>query len=161
MRFPREWMSALLLTTIGIASVLPARAATAPPDTRSQVLAFVRSYADAENRADVAAVMEMYDHSPSLVVVSDGEIVRGWDAVREQSNQVLGKEGLFKISIGSFDVVPLGTSRALAVGPAVVTVQTGQGPVQAEQAETLLLEKRQGKWIIVHEHSSTKVQQGD
>src|SRR5262245_8906175 len=106
----------LLLTTL-VAGAIPAYAAPAPTaaaDVRSEVLAFVRSFMDAANRADVAAVMEMYDRSPSLLSVSDGEILRGWDAVREDANQVLGKEGLYKISAGSFDVIPLGTTRTLA-----------------------------------------------
>jgi ketosteroid isomerase-like protein len=147
----------LLLLGTDLAMAAPAAA----PDMRSEVLSFVRAFTDAANRADVAAVMEMYDHSPNLLSVGDGQILRGWDAVREDANQVLGKEGLYKISAGSFDVIPLGTTRALAIGPVVTTVQTQAGPVQAEQALTLVLEKRQGKWLIVHDHMSTKPPAGD
>ena len=140
-----------------VATAAPAAAS----DPRSEVLAFVRAFTDAANHADVAAFMEMYDRSPSLLSVSDGQVLRGWDAVREDANQALGKEGLYKISAGSFDVVPLGTTRALAIGPVVTTVQTQAGPVQAEHALTLVLEKKQGRWFIVHDHMSTKPPTGD
>src|SRR5262249_14511682 len=144
---------------LGIHSAAAAPAAA--PDVRSEVLAFVRAFTDAANRADVAAVMEMYDRSPSLLSVDDGQIRRGWDAVREDANQVLGKEGLYKISTGSFDVIPLGTNRALAIGPVVITVQTQAGPVQANQALTLVVEKKQGKWVIIHDHTSTQAADRD
>jgi len=148
---------ASLFLIVGPAVAAPATA----PDVRSEVLAFVRAFTDAANRADVAAVMEMYDRSPSLLSVDDGKILRGWDAVREDANMVLGKEGLYKISTGSFDVIPLGPNRALAIGPVVITVQAKSGPIQAEQALTLVLEKKQGKWIIIHDHTSTKASEGD
>ncbi|HEV8479271.1 MAG TPA: nuclear transport factor 2 family protein [Candidatus Eisenbacteria bacterium] len=139
--------------------VLPIGSAAQPSSAsavRTEVLAFVRSFADAANHADVAAVMEMYDHSPNLISAADGAIIRGWDAVREDANQVLGKEGLYKISTGSFDVLPLGAGKAVAVGPVVTTVKTGAGPVTLDQVLTLVLEKKQGKWLIVHDHTSTK-----
>jgi len=133
-----------------------AAAAQTSSTVREEVLAFVRSFTDAANRADVAAVMEMYDHTSTVISVDDGEILRGWDAVREDANQVLGKEGLYKISTGSFDVVVLGPGRALAVGPVVTTLQTNAGPVTLNQVLTFVLEKKKGKWVIIHDHTSTK-----
>jgi ketosteroid isomerase-like protein len=154
MRVPGSFLCLICLIAFPAAAVAAAPSTT--PDTRTEVLAFVRAFTDAANRADVVAIMEMYDRSPDLLSVNDGAIARGWDAVREQANQVLGKQGQFTISAGSFDVIPLGANRALAVGPVVATVQTQRGPVQLDQVTTLVLEKRQGKWLIVHDHTSTK-----
>ena len=154
MKLNRSWLCGAVTFALAFV-VTDARGATAPPNVRTEVLAFVRAFEYAANKADVAAVMEMYDRSPSLTSVTDGQIVRGWEAVREDANQVLGKEGYYKISMGSFDVIPLGATRAVAVGPLVVTIQTANGPLEAKQALTMVLEKRQGKWVIIHDHTST------
>ena len=155
MKAPNALIWALLLIAVPIGA---AGQTSTTSSVRTEVLAFVRSFTDAANRADVAAVMEMYDHSPNLISAGDGQILRGWDAVREDANHVLGKEGLYKISTGSFDVVVLGPGRALAVGPVVTTLQSSAGPVTLEQVLTFVLEKKQGKWVIIHDHTSTKPQ---
>jgi uncharacterized protein (TIGR02246 family) len=148
---------ALLLAPLPVA-----RAATPPPSseaTRTAVQAFVKAYVDAVNKADVSTVMEMYSRSPEVASVADGEIQRGWDAIRTENDQMVGKEGSYKISIGSIDVIPLGGSHAAAVAPYTVTVATDQGTVQVPGALTLVLGKSGGKWLILHDHMSIKAQE--
>ena len=127
--------------------------------TRTDVQAFVKAYVEAANKADVTAMMEMYSRKPGVTAVSDGEITRGWDAIRTGSDQMIGKEGSYKISVGSIDVTPMGSSFALAVAPYTVTVVTEKGSVQLPSAMSLVLEKFESKWTIVHDHMSTKAQE--
>jgi uncharacterized protein (TIGR02246 family) len=131
-----------------------AYAQVASPTLRAEVQAFVKSYTDAANRADATAYVEHYKQSADLLTVNDGVITRGWNALKDESNQMLGTEGAFKISMGAIDVVPLGPGRALAIGPFVMTLNTQQGPVQVRGAMTLVLEKTGTKWLIVHDHTS-------
>jgi ketosteroid isomerase-like protein len=127
----------------------------APSTQRQQILDFVRAYADATNRGDITAYVDMYSRRADLIVVNDGELTRGWDALRNSANDALGLEGRFKISVGSIDVIPLGATRAIAVFPFVMTIQTAQGPTQMRAAMTLILEKGQQGWKIIHDHTST------
>lgn len=68
------------------------------------------------------------------MVVSDGVITRGWDAVRNAA--------------------------PIAVFPFVMTMQTAQGPAQMRAAMTLILEKGPQGWKIIHDHTSTAAPEG-
>ena len=125
------------------------------PSQRQQIQDFVRAYTDAANRGDVTSYMEMYSKRADLIAVEDGEISRGWDKLRDNANSTVGLEGSFKISVGTIDVITLGTTRAIAVFPYVATVNTQQGPVQLHGAMTLVLEKSSQGWKIIHDHTST------
>ncbi len=133
----------------------------APTAQRQEILDFVKAYADATNRGDMTAYVDMYGRRPDLIVVSNGEITRGIDAVRKEANQSLGLEGKYKISVGTIDVVPLGQTRAIAVVPFAMTVQSQQGRVQIRAAMTLVLEKGSQGWKIIHDHTSSAPPQGE
>ena len=98
----------------------------------------------------------MYSQKPGIASIGDGEITRGWDAIRTESDQIVGKEGAYKISLGSIDVMPIGTLGAIAFAPYAVTVATDRGATQLSGAINLVLEKTGGAWKIVHEHTSFK-----
>lgn len=98
----------------------------------------------------------MYSRKAGVTSVDDGEISRGWDAIRTGADELVGKEGSYKISIGSIDVLPLGASYALVVAPYTITVGVGDAAVQAPSAMTMVLEKSGTKWTIIHDHMSTK-----
>ncbi|MGH7629280.1 MAG: YybH family protein [Gemmatimonadales bacterium] len=134
--------------------VAPALQAQKPSTVKADVQAFVRSYADAANRGDAAAYAAMYKESADLIVINDGEVKRGWSSIRDEANQILGTEGSYKISAGIVDVLPLGSTRAVASFPFVLTVQTQAGLAQLKGASTLVLEKTGTKWLIVHDHTS-------
>ena len=127
----------------------------APSTQRQEVQNFVKAYADAANRGDVSAYMEMYSRRPDLIEVNDGEITRGWDALRDEANRMMGLEGSYKISVGSIDVITLSPSRAIAVFPFVATIATQQGPAQLRGATTIVVEKVSQGWKIIHDHTSS------
>jgi ketosteroid isomerase-like protein len=139
--------------------LLGAAPAAKSPPVREDVQGFVRTFVEATNRADVTAVMEMYSKKAGIASIGDGEITRGWDAIRTESDQIVGKEGAYKISLGSVDVMSIGTGNAIAFAPYAVTLTTDQGPMQLSGAITLVLEKTAGAWKIVHEHTSIRAAQ--
>jgi ketosteroid isomerase-like protein len=138
---------------LSTAAALPAQSSTA---RRAEVLAFVRAYTDANNRADVTAMLDMTSHSPGVSSVGNGEIIRGWEAIRKDTDDLVGKEGLFHIDVGSMDVTMLGSSNALVVAPVTLTVATQRGPVQIAGAMTLVLEKSAKGWLLLNETYSIK-----
>jgi len=100
----------------------------------------------------------MYSREPGVTSVGDGQIMRGWDRIREAFDQLVGTEGKFKISIGSIDVVPLSTNNALALTTYTITLGSGPQETQQRGAMTLVFQKVRGEWKIVHDHTSTQAQ---
>lgn len=77
--------------------------APAPTTQRQEVLDFLRRYADAANRDDITTYLDMYAERPDLVTINDGQFTRGWDAMRDEANQMMGTAGTYRISVGSID----------------------------------------------------------
>jgi ketosteroid isomerase-like protein len=134
------------------------RAPSVPPAIKAEVLTFVRSYIDAENRADATALSDAMSRRADVTSVGDGNITRGWDAIRAQTDQITGKQGMFRLDVGTMDVVPLGTSYVLVLAPTTTTVNTQRGAEQLTGEMTLVLEKGKDGWKILNEHYSTKRQ---
>ncbi len=123
------------------------------------VQAALKAYVDAANKADISAMMDMVSRKDGVTSVSDGEIERGWDTIRKSNDEVVGKEGSYKMSIGSIDVLVLSPTVAVAVTPYTFTVATEKGAVQVPGALSIVFQKAGGKWLVVHEHSSMKAQE--
>ncbi len=126
-------------------------------DIQSQVKKFV----EATNAGDVSAVMEMYSRAAGVTDIGDGEIHRGWDAIRTETDLLTGKQGSFRFSLGAIDVFGLGPTGALAVAPYVVQVATANGNAEVNGALTIVFEKAATGWRIIHSHMSTKPPSGD
>jgi uncharacterized protein (TIGR02246 family) len=132
--------------------------AQTPSSNRAEIHRFVRAYVEAHNKADATALMEAVKRSPDVTSVNNGQITRGWEAIRTQTDELTGREGSFRFAIGTMDVTALGPSYALVVAPTTLTVATAQGTVDARGAVTLVLEKAAGSWKVINEHYSTKAQ---
>jgi ketosteroid isomerase-like protein len=122
---------------------------------RTDIQQAVRAYVDAVNKADISALVEMYSREPGVTSVGDGEIIRGWDAIRSNADSIAGAEGKYKVSTGSIDVVPLSAGYALALTSTIVTVKAGNQEVQLRGAMTLVFKKIGGEWKIIHDHTSS------
>lgn len=144
------------LALVSVASVFQLRAqAVSPPAIRTEIQQAVRTYVDAWNRADASNLVEMYSRAAGVTSVGDGEIIRGWDRIRERYDSIVGVEGRFKIAIGSIDVAPMGVSHALALTSYTLTIHTDAGDVQERGAMTLVFQKVGAEWKVVHDHTST------
>ena len=133
--------------------------AAAPATLRQEVQQVVRAYVEGHNKGDVGTVIEMYSRQPGVTSVGDGEITRGWDRIREAFDQLIGTEGKYRISIGSIDVMPLGPGHALALTSYTITLNVQGQEVQQRGAMTLVLQKEQGDWKVIHDHTSTKTEE--
>ena len=147
---------------LGIAAIValtfvpPAGAQQKAPDTRAEVHRFVKGFLSAMNGGDIAALVEMYARVPEVASISDGEVSRGWEAIRSDADSLLGKQGSYRVDVGSTDVVALGAAYAIAFAGATITVAGVEGPEQVRGAFTLILKKTRGGWKILHEHMSTQ-----
>lgn len=145
---------------VSLMAIPMARAQVSPTVLRTEIQQAVRNYIDAWNRSDAASVTEMYSRQPGVTSVGDGEVTRGWDRIRETMDQLLGLEGKFKISTASIDVVPLGPGYALALTNYLLTVTGGGEQVQQRGAMTLVFQRMEGEWKVLHDHTSTKAGEG-
>jgi ketosteroid isomerase-like protein len=159
-------LSALLALTITALAPLQARSQQQQGErtpqvstaVRNEVLTFVRGYVDAENRADPTALSDAMSHRADVSSIQYGNITRGWDAIRASTDQITGKQGTFRVDVGTMDVSALGAGYTLIVAPMTITATTQQGPRQLPGALTLVLEKTQDGWKILNEHYSLKLQ---
>ena len=121
----------------------------------------MKAYVEAQNKVDANALMEMVSQRPGVASISLGEITRGWDGIRTAVDDMIGSEGVFKISLGTTDVETLGPSFVLVYAPCTITAALEGEPVQYRGAASLVLEKTSGKWKVFHEHSSVELPEAE
>ena len=160
MRSTRALLGLGLTLVMAVGSGQDAYAQSMPAARRDSILAVVRAYVDASNRVDVQAMIDAYSKSPAVSSAALGDIRRGWEAMRAQSDSAAGQEGLMRISLGAIDVTALGSSNALVVSSLSIRIETQEGPVQVRGALTLVLERAAGSWKVLHEHLSLPLPQG-
>jgi len=158
-------MSSLRLGCIlaALVAVLGAAVPTAPSAgaVRAEVQQFFKSYVKAQNKVDASAIMELVSKKPGVASISMGEITRGWEDIRKDVDSMVGSEGVMKIAIGTIDVEPLGPNFALAFAPCTITLAVAQGGLQVRGAVTLIVEKSEGKWKLIHEHTSAQITENE
>jgi len=137
-------------------AVRPSAAAGHPDSSRAEVQQFVKSYVEAQNRADATAMMEMFIRKPAASSINEGRLMHGWEAIRDAADEMAGAEGSFKLALGTMEIASLGAGNALVVAPFTLTVGSDDGSTQIHGALTLVLEKAGGKWKIIHEHQSAQ-----
>jgi uncharacterized protein (TIGR02246 family) len=124
-----------------------------------EVQRHVRDYITAYNRADATGLSYAFSRRADVTSVIDGEITRGYDAIRALNDEMAGEEvGSFKFAVGTLEVSLLGTQHALVVAPTTVTVKEPDGLVQLKGAMTMVLQRTPDGWRLINEHFSTKEQ---
>ena len=141
----------LLVPTLGTSST--ERAPAKPAVTAEQ---FVKSYVKAMNRADVPSMMKMFDRGSGVTSIGDGSISHGWRSIQADAQQFVGREGTFKFTVGMVEVTPLGSGYVLAVAPFTMQTVGQEEDVELPAAMTLVLERADKSWKVIHEHWSSK-----
>jgi L-asparaginase / beta-aspartyl-peptidase len=132
----------------------PAAAGKAPaPDAalRDAIEAVFRAQQNAWNRGDVAAFMDHYWKSDDLTFSSGGKTTRGWQATLDRYRERYPtREKMGRLTLSGFEITPLGDAAALVLGQWKLDRQSE--PVGGNF--TLVLRKLDGRWVIVHDHTS-------
>ena len=147
---PGKW-SCLLTVAALLAVVSPSRAAD---DTEHEIRNFVQGFLIAVTNLDVGQLSKMYAPGEATTFVRNGTITYGWDAIQHQAQSSVGiaMRDSFEVSAEDVKVTLLGPQNAYVITPINLTVQTPAGNTAKRGALTLVLEKRAGKWVILHEH---------
>ena len=145
--------------TFAVLTVLVACAPTPPaPLSQSEVQEFVRQYVAAGNTGDASKLMELVDRDPAVSSVGQGEVVRGWEAIRKSVDESIAQSSRLRITVGTVDVIPLGTDSALAVAPMFVTLLQEKRRPDIPGSLTIVVKRTPAGLRLIHEHSSLRVQ---
>lgn len=123
-----------------------------PPALRSQVASMLAGAAAAWNRGDLEAFMADYERSPRTTYLGSTGLLVGWEAIRDRYAPLFvpGAER-DSLRFEALRVRTLGQRYALATARYVLEREgeaTGSGPF------TLVLLRVEGRWRIIHDHSS-------
>jgi ketosteroid isomerase-like protein len=153
----RRTVGVLLLVALATVPVVRALgAADSAEETRTAVRRFVLAYVEAQNIAATGAAISMWSERPGVSSVGQGERTRGFESVRDGILRRRQGPQTAELALGSIDIELLGDAGALAVAPFKTASPAGSGGAPIEGVLTLVLEKVNGKWKLVHEHASVK-----
>jgi ketosteroid isomerase-like protein len=133
-----------------------AHAAAAPADAndaavRAAVEQVIRIQEDAWNRGDVDSFVAHYWNSDDVTFSSGGQITRGWTATRDRYRERYPtKEAMGRTTFSNLEITPLGDSAAMVLGN--WKLEREADPIGGNF--TLVMRKIDGRWVIIHDHTS-------
>jgi uncharacterized protein (TIGR02246 family) len=110
---------------------------------------------DAWNRGDLEAFMQGYHRDPAIVFTSGAKIRRGYDETLAsyRKRYDTGDAKMGTLSFTDVEVTSLDADAAVVLGHFELT----DTPQASQGVFSLVFSKREGKWGIVHDHSSVAV----
>jgi uncharacterized protein (TIGR02246 family) len=118
---------------------------------RAAVESMLRVQEDAWNRGDLNAFMEHYWKSDALTASSGGKTTRGWDeTLNHYRERYPTREKMGRLSLSELEITPLGNSAALVLGRWMIERESE--PLSGNFS--LVVRKLDGRWLIVHDHTS-------
>lgn len=134
-----------LMSSVGVAQ-------TAETDTAPMLKKILQTQADSWNRGDIPAFMDAYWKDERLTFSSGGKTTRGWQATRDRYlKNYPDKKTMGTLKFTELEVQSLNDNAALMLG---------RWHLDREQPVggnfSLVWQKIDGKWLIVHDHSSSE-----
>ena len=129
------------------------------PDATNELRAFVQGFIMAVNQLNVDELARMYAPGPSTTVVRNGTITYGSDAIGAQAKRMLvaAVKDSLDASYEDVRVTMLGPLDALIITP-VSLGHAEPGEIKRGGTMTFVVEKRAGKWLILHDHTTFNCQ---
>lgn len=143
------------LTLPIICYILIATLACAAPEQASTSVAEVQSVLNAQqdawNRGDIDAFMNGYARSASTVFVSQDEVSRGWETVRDRYRvKYSDRTKMGTLSFSEIEVTMLSPDAAVALG----RWRLERANDEPHGRFTLIFKRLPEGWRIVHDHTS-------
>lgn len=118
---------------------------------QAEVMQLLQQQAQAWNRGDIDAFMGPYWNSPLLSFSSDGTTRWGWTQTRQRYLQRYPTpERMGKLAFSDLHTRSLGATAILVLGRWYL--ERTPDPVGGNFS--LIFQKRAGRWMIVHDHTS-------
>lgn len=127
---------------------------TARPPVAAQVQAVLDRQAVAWNEGDIDGFMEGYWNSEALTFAGGGTVTRGWQATRDRYHaRYTDRRAMGRLTFSELQITPLGDDTALVLGRWDLQREAEAGG-PAGGMFTLVFRRLDGRWVIVHDHTS-------
>ncbi|MGD2135433.1 MAG: nuclear transport factor 2 family protein [Gemmatimonadales bacterium] len=137
----------------GLTLLLAGYAAAAGAQTSNETLrGAVDRYVTVFNAGDAQALAALYLRDPTVASLGDGEITRGWANVAELLEIAYAYLGDVRMTVDSVTVMPLGDGAGLAHFQYRWAARGGREVLVG--AMTLVFVRRDGTWMVAHDHTS-------
>lgn len=117
----------------------------------SQIQSVLTAQQDAWNRGDIDAFMNGYARSPSTVFVSEDEVTRGWETVRDRYHRKYSDRAkMGTLSFSEIEVTMHSPDAAVVLG----RWKLKRANDEPHGRFTLVFKRLPEGWRIVHDHTS-------
>ena len=147
--------AAAFAVLIGGAGLVWGLTQTKPDSAAADIKAEMVKQVDAWNRGDLEGFMAGYWNSDKLTFYSGGDVTSGWQATLDRYRKRYQAEGkaMGKLTFSDIDVSVLNTDAAFVRGKWKLDLPDKTTP---EGLYTLIVRRMDGKWRIIHDHTSAK-----
>ena len=143
------------MSILGLLAALAAPSVAQEQPRQPEIVAEIRAIFDAQqaawNRSDIDGFMNGYARSGSTVFVSEDQVTRGWETVRDRyKKKYSDRAKMGTLTFSDLEITPLAADAAVALG---------RWKLKREKDEphgrfTLIFRKTADGWRIVHDHTS-------
>jgi ketosteroid isomerase-like protein len=122
-----------------------------PPNSVAEIESVLNAQQDAWNRGDIDAFMKGYAQSASTVFVSEDEVRRGWETVRDRYRvKYSDRAKMGTLSFSEIEVTMLSPNAAVVLG----RWRLKRANDEPHGRFTLIFKRLPEGWRIVHDHTS-------
>jgi len=122
-----------------------------PPNSVAEIQSVLSAQQDAWNRGDIDAFMNGYAQSASTVFVSEDEVRRGWETVRDRYRiRYSDRAKMGALSFSDIEVTMLSPDAAVVLG----RWRLKRANDEPHGRFTLIFKRLPEGWRIVHDHTS-------
>jgi len=122
-----------------------------PPNSVVEIQSVLSAQRDAWNRGDIDAFMNGYAQSASTVFVSEDEVRRGWETVRDRYRvRYSDRAKMGTLSFSEIEVTMLSPEAAVVLG----RWRLKRANDEPHGRFTLIFKRLPEGWRIVHDHTS-------
>jgi ketosteroid isomerase-like protein len=132
-------------------AALVCAASEQPPNSATEIQSVLTTQQDAWNRGDIDTFMNGYARSASTVFVSEDEVGRGWETVRDRYRvKYSDRAKMGTLSFSDVEVTMLSPDAAVVLG----RWRLKRANDQPHGRFTLIFKRLPEGWRIVHDHTS-------
>jgi ketosteroid isomerase-like protein len=132
-------------------AALVCAASEQPPNSATEIQSVLTTQQDAWNRGDIDTFMNGYARSASTVFVSEDEVGRGWETVRDRYRvKYSDRAKMGTLSFSDVEVTMLSPDAAVVLG----RWRLKRANEQPHGRFTLIFKRLPEGWRIVHDHTS-------
>ena len=122
-----------------------------PPNSVAEIQSVLSAQQDAWNRGDIDAFMNGYAQSASTVFVSEDEVRRGWETVRDRYRiRYSDRAKMGTLSFSDIEITMLSPDAAVVLG----LWRLERANDEPHGRFTLIFKRLPEGWRIVHDHTS-------